>query len=177
MTPFGGAAQTSVTGSLQNFALTLGGVVGIKFDNLSFNAPAGKKLDVSANIHGKGLQFLGDLSFLQTLQDLIPTGGFQDPPNLDVTGDGITAGYTLPIPSVGVGVFSVENISLSAALTLPFFPPSPLRFRFAFSEREHPFLVSVSLLGGGGFFGIALGPDGVEIQPRSNSAPTSLSIS
>jgi hypothetical protein len=176
VTPFGATAQTTVTGHLQNFALTLGGVVGIKFDNLSFNVPAGKKLDVAANIHGKGLQFLGDLSFLQTLQDLIPTDGFQDPPNLDVTTDGITAGYTLPIPSVGVGVFSIENISLSAALTLPFFPPKPLRFRFAFSERQHPFLVSVSLLGGGGFFGIALGPDGVEILEASIEFGANVSI-
>ncbi|MBB5502182.1 hypothetical protein [Paraburkholderia sp. MM5384-R2] len=176
VTPFGAAPQTSVDGSLKNFALTLGGVVGIKFDDLSFKAPAGKKLDVAANIHGKGLQFLGDLSFLQTLQDLIPTDGFQDPPNLDVSADGITAGYTLPIPSVSVGVFSVENISLSAALTLPFLPPNPLRFRFAFSEREHPFLVSVSLLGGGGFFGIALGPDGVEMIEASIEFGANVSI-
>jgi hypothetical protein len=176
ITPFGAGPQTSVDGSLKNFALTLGGVVGIKFDDLSFKAPAGKKLDVSANIHGKGLQFLGDLSFLQTLQDLIPTDGFQDPPSLDVSADGITAGYTLPIPSIGVGVFSVENISLSAALTLPFLPPKPLRFRFAFSEREHPFLVSVSLLGGGGFFGIALGPDGVEMIEASIEFGANVSI-
>ena len=76
-------------------------------------------------------------------------------------------GYTLAIPAVGVGVFSIENISLSADLTLPFLPPNPLRFRFAFSEREHPFLITVSLLGGGGFFGISLGPDGVEMLEAS----------
>ena len=172
----GTAPQTSVEGSLVNFALTLGGVVGIKFDNLSFSALAGKKLDVSANIHGKGLEFLGDLSFLQTLQDLIPSDGFQDPPSLEVTADGVTAGYSLPIPSIGVGVFSIENIGLSAALTLPFLPPSPLRFRFAFSEREHPFLITVSLLGGGGFFGITLGPDGVEILEASIEVGANVSI-
>ena len=55
------------------------------------------------------IQFQGDLSFLNTLQQFIPSDGFQDPPSLDVTADGITAGYTLPIPSIGVGVFSVEN--------------------------------------------------------------------
>ncbi len=159
-----------------NFALTLGGVVGIKFESLSFTAPAGKKPDVAAHIHGKGLQFLGDLSFLQAIQDYIPSDGFQDPPSLEVTADGIIAGYSLAIPTIGVGVFSVENISLRAALALPFLPPAPLRFRFAFSEREHPFLVTVSLLGGGGFFGLALGPDGVEMLEASIEVGANVSI-
>jgi hypothetical protein len=122
------------------------------------------------------IEFLGDLSFLNTLRQFIPSDGFQDPPSLDVTADGITAGYSLPLPSIGVGVFSLENIALSAALTLPFFSPNPVRFRFAFCSREHPFLISVSLLGGGGFFGIAVGPDGVEILEASIEVGANVSI-
>ena len=122
------------------------------------------------------IQFLGDLSFLNALQKFIPSEGFQDPPSLDVSADGITAGYTLPLPSIGVGVFSLENIALSAALTLPFFAPNPIRFRFAFCSREHPFLISVSLLGGGGFFGITVGPDGVEILEASIEVGANVSI-
>ena len=78
----------------------------------------------------------------------------------------MTVGYSLAIPSVGVGVFSVENIRFSAALELSFVG-DPLRFRLAFSEREHPFLVTVSLLGGGGFFALHLGPDGIEMLEAS----------
>lgn len=96
----GGAPQTSIQGSLKNFTLSLAKVVGLTFDNLSFSAPAGQKLDVSASIRGKGLQFLGDLSFLNTLEQYIPTNGFEDPPSLDVTADGITASYSLAIPSI-----------------------------------------------------------------------------
>jgi hypothetical protein len=173
----GGTPQVSVTGALTGFALSLGGVIGIKFKSLSFSAPAGKKLDVAAVTDGDGLQFLGDLSFLNELRKIIPSDGFQDPPSLDVTPEGVTAGYSLAIPSIGIGVFSLENIKLSAALTLPFVPPAPLRFRFAFSERESPFIITVSLLGGGGFFGIAVGPDGVEMLEASFEIGAQCSIS
>jgi hypothetical protein len=172
----GGPPSVSLKGGLTNFALTLGGVVGIKFKGLTFNAPAGKKLDVAAEIDGDGLQFLGDLSFLNELRKFIPSDGFQDPPSVDVTADGVVASYSLAIPSIGVGVFSIENIKLSASLTLPFLPPSPLRFRFAFSERESPFTITVSLLGGGGFFGIAVGPDGVEMLEASLEVGAQCSI-
>jgi hypothetical protein len=172
----GGSPQSSVTGALNGFALTLGGVVGIHFTGFSFTAIAGKKLTVSANVDGDGLQFLGDLSFLNELRKYIPTDGFQDPPSLDVSADGVTAGYSLAIPTIGVGIFSIENIRLSAALTLPFVTPAPLRFRFSFSEREHPFLITVSLLGGGGFFGIAVGPDGVEMLEASIEVGANVSI-
>jgi hypothetical protein len=175
----GGAPQVTIHGELNNFTLSLAKVIGITIDQIAFDAPAGQKLTVKArmppNDNGP-IQFLGDLSFLNTLRKLIPSEGFQDPPSLDVTPDGITAGYTLPIPSIGVGIFSIENISLGAALTLPFFAPYPVRFRFAFSEREHPFLISVSLLSGGGFFGITVGPDGVEILEASIEVGANVSI-
>lgn len=176
----GGGPQVTIHGELNNFTLSLAKVIGIAIDQIAFDAPAGQKLTVMAKMpptDDKGpILFLGDLSFLNALQKFIPPDGFQDPPSLDVTADGITAGYTLPIPSIGVGVFSLENIGLSAALTLPFFTPNPLRFRFAFSEREHPFLITVSLLGGGGFFGITVGPDGVEILEASIEVGANCSI-
>lgn len=172
----GGSPQVSIKGALTGFSLSLANVIGIKFNSLTFDAPAGKKLDVAADIEGDGLEFLGDLSFLNELRKFIPTDGFQDPPSVDVTPVGVTAGYTLAIPSIGVGVFSLENIKLGAALTLPFVPPAPLRFRFAFSERESPFIITVSLLGGGGFFGIAVGPDGVEMLEASLEVGAQCSI-
>jgi hypothetical protein len=171
----------TIHGELNNFTLSLFNVVGITINQIVFDAPAGQKLTVGVSMpptdDNGPIQFLGDLSFLNTLRKVIPSDGFQDPPSLDVTADGITAGYTLPVPSVGVGVFSIENIALSAALTLPFFAPNPIRFRFAFSERQHPFLVSVSLLGGGGFFGLTVGPDGVEILEASIEFGANVTIS
>jgi hypothetical protein len=167
----GGDPQVTIHGELNNFTLSLAQVIGITFNQIAFDAPAGQKLSVSASMpptDGDGpIQFQGDLSFLNELRKYIPSDGFDDPPSLDVTSDGITAGFSLPIPSIGVGVFSLENISLNAALTLPFVAPQPIRFRFSFCERQHPFNLTVSFLGGGGFFGITVGPDGVEILEAS----------
>jgi hypothetical protein len=171
----GSPREASVTGALNGFTLSLANVIELPFASLTFDAPAGRKLDVAANLAG-GLEFIGDLSFLNTLRQLIPTDGFSDPPSVDVTTQGVEVGYSLPVPSIGVGVFSLENIRLAAGLTLPFLPPSPLRFRFAFSERDHPFLISVAFLGGGGFFGIALGPDGVEMLEASLEVGANVSI-
>ena len=175
----GGAPQTSVKGVLSDFALDLANVIKLTFQSLTFDAPAGKKLNLFADLPDDPdpLQFEGDLTFLNALRKCIPNNGFVDPPSLDVNPLGVTIGYTLAIPSIGVGVFSIENISLGAHLTLPFLPPSPLRFRFNFSEREHPFLVTVSLLGGGGFFAIELGPDGVEVLEASIEIGANVSIS
>jgi hypothetical protein len=172
----GGAPQTSVKGVLSDFALDLANVIKLSFNSLTFDAPAGKKLNLAADMPDDSLQFEGDLSFLNELRKCIPSNGFVDPPDIDVSPAGVTVGYTLAIPTIGVGVFSVENIGLGAHLTLPFLPPNPLRFRFNFSEREHPFLVTVSLLGGGGFFAIALGPDGVEMLEASIEVGANCSI-
>jgi hypothetical protein len=176
----GGDPQVSIHGELNDFTLSLAKVVGITINQIAFDAPAGQKLSVTASMpptdDNGPIQFLGDLSFLNELRKFIPSDGFEDPPSLDVTADGITAGFSLPIPAIGVGVFSLENINLGAALTLPFFTPQPIRFRFNFAERQHPFNITVSLLGGGGFLGITVGPDGVEILEASIEVGANVSI-
>ena len=65
------------------------------------------------------------------------------------------------MPTVGVGIFSLQNLSLSAGLSLPFVD-QPAGVRFAISERQKPFLVSVALFGGGGFFALGLNARGIE---------------
>ena len=91
----------------------------------------------------------------------MPADGFSDPPAIEVTPEGITAGYSLAIPSAGVGAFSLENISISAEMELPFVD-KPVALRLGFSERFHPFLVTVSLVGGGGFLAIELSTHGIQ---------------
>jgi len=116
-------------------------------------------MDVSAD--GMDLTFAGPLKFVNTLKNLLPANGFSDPPYLDITASGIRAGYVLGIPSFGVGIFSIQNIGLSAGLSLPFVD-QPAGVRFAVSERHKPFLTTVALFGGGGFFAIALNARGIE---------------
>ena len=88
-----------------------------------------------------------------------PTNGFTDPPYLAVLPTGITAGYTLAVPGLGIGVVSIERLALAAACLLPF-TGDPAGVRFAISSREHPFLVTVALFGGGGFFAFAVNTSG-----------------
>ena len=116
-------------------------------------------MDVAAD--GLDIDFMGPLAFVSTLKNLIPADGFSDPPYVNVDATGIMAGFTLAIPSFGVGIFSIQNIALSAQISLPFVG-KPAGVRFAVSERHKPFIVTVALFGGGGFFAIALNAGGIE---------------
>jgi hypothetical protein len=155
----GKASSYEVNGSLKDFAMNFAGALTIRFTSLSFCAKSDKKMDVSAK--GMDLIFEGPLQFVNTIRNILPADGFSDPPFLDVTASGIRAGYTLSIPTLGVGIFSLQNISLGASLTLPF-NDQPAGVRFAISERHHPFLVTVGVFGGGGFFSLGLNVHGIE---------------
>jgi hypothetical protein len=152
-----------VTCTLEEFDLRLlpptFEVFKLDFQRIRFTARAGKKLDIEVAF--RGVEFLGPLEFVETLRRIIPLNGFSDPPQLDVTASGVTARYAMPLPNVAIGVFSLENIALSAYLTLPFVGTDPLEIGFAFCRREAPFRLTVSLFGGGGWFGIVLDPHGL----------------
>jgi hypothetical protein len=155
----GSKSIMTIFGRLRNFALNFAGVLSLKVRSLSFTAEQGKKMDLTAE--GVELVFSGPLEFVNTLKDILPENGFSDPPFLNVDTSGIIAGYSLGVPSVGVGIFSIQNIGLSAFLSLPFID-RPAGVRFAISERHKPFLVTVTLFGGGGFFALALNAHGLE---------------
>jgi hypothetical protein len=155
------APTYDIEGDLSTFQINMFEFIIIGFDDFTFSAKTGKKVDVNPTISNNGIVFGGPLTFINELKNFIPDTGFGDPPILDVEPTGVTAGYKLAIPSIGIGVFALEHISLTAELTIPF-TGKPIRFRFAFCEKEHPFTLSVSIFGGGGYFGIALGIDGVE---------------
>jgi hypothetical protein len=146
-----------VKGTLDKFEIVLPpgdkALIGAKFDHVRFRAGTNEKVDVSVQFDD--IVFKGDLTFVNDIRKYIPLDGFVDPPSIDVNAQGVTAGFTLGIPSIGVGIFSLQNISLSSGFHLPFIGEAAT-LRFAFCERDHPFLLTISLFGGGGFFGLAL---------------------
>ena len=73
-----------------------------------------------------------------------------------------TPGISIGLPAITAGVLNLQNISFGAGLNIPF-TGDPVRVRFNFCERENPFLLTVYCFGGGGFVGLALGLDGVEV--------------
>ncbi|MFB9651665.1 hypothetical protein [Pseudarthrobacter oxydans] len=155
----GTGSTATLLGELRNFSLEFAEVISLTMHLLKFSAETGRKPDVTAE--GFGVDFLGPLQFVNSLQQILPADGFSDPPSVEVTTAGISAGYTLGIPTVGVGIFSLQNLSLSAMLSIPF-NDQPAGFRFAISERHSPFIVTVTLFGGGGFFALGVGANGLE---------------
>src|SRR5258707_14963260 len=111
------------------------GFVTVGFHRLAFATRSGRKPDVTAE--GLDVQFKGPLQFVNSLKDVLPADGFSDPPAIAVTPEGISAGYTLGVPSVGVGIFSLQDLALSAGLSIPL-GDRPAGVRFAISERHHP---------------------------------------
>jgi hypothetical protein len=162
-----GEAGVDVFAELRDFALQLmpgAPLVRTAFKRIAFRGGSSRKPEVDV-VFG-GLEFVGFLSFIETLKQLIPLDGFSDPPFLEVSTDGVTAGFTISQPNVAIGVFSLTNLSLNADTRIPFLGKA-VTVGFSFCTRERPFTLAVAFLGGGGFFGIRLSPQGLEVLEMS----------
>jgi hypothetical protein len=151
----------SVHGELTNFTLQLFGsgdadFINVGFSALTFDAKTGAKPQVTPKI--TGVTFGNALTFISSLEQLLQSIGG---PSITVNSTGINASYSLALPSVGVGVFSLSNLSINGGLTIPF-DGTPVRVRFGLCTQENPFLLTIYVFGGGGFFSLALGADGIE---------------
>ena len=143
----------SVNAHIDDFSVEIASLAAVRFKRVGFVADTNLKTDFTVDMEAEPLKFLGALTFVNDLQRFIPADGFSDPPYLDITPAGITSGYTLALPDIQLGVFTLRNISLGASVRLPF-DGSPLALRFNFCEKQQPFTLTVSALGGGGFFAI-----------------------
>jgi hypothetical protein len=156
------ATTFNATASIVHFKVNLFGFVTVWFDKLKFTAKTAAKPDVAVDLHpgDEAIAFGGPLEFVNEIRKIIPSNGFSDPPGLSVTPSGIAASYSVNIPSLSVGILALEHLSLGAGFLLPF-DAKPAEVRFNFAERQRPFSLTVSLLGGGGFFAIGVGTEGV----------------
>lgn len=160
-----GEAGIDILASLEDFAVQLlpgQPLMRFKFDRLAFRAGSSRKPEV--DIVFGGIEFLGLLGFIEVLKELIPLDGFSDPPFIDVSAEGVSAGFTIALPNLAVGVFSLTNVSLGADARIPFLGASPVDIGFNFCTRERPFTLAVAFLGGGGFFGLRASPSGLELM-------------
>lgn len=152
-----------MNGKLTNFQVIILKSVTINFSEFAFESHSGKKTDVTVKLDpDQPLAFGGDLAFVEELRNAIPPDLFGDGPSLDISPTGITAGFAFALPPIAVGVFALKDVSLGAALTLPFLDGKPV-FDFNVSTREKPFLLSVSIFGGGGFFRLQLDTAGMKM--------------
>lgn len=134
--------------------------IAIHMEMIQFLAETGKGADV--NVKLRDIEFVGPLSFIETLKEIIPLNGFSDPPAIDVSEKGITARFSMALPNIAVGVFSLTNMSIGAGFTIPFIG-DPLSVSFFFCSRDNPFTLTVYIFGGGGFFGLTLNPSGIHL--------------
>ena len=74
------------------------GLMKLMFRRIGFHAGSAGKPEVDVVFGGIG--FLGPLSFVDRLRELIPFDGFSDPPYVDVAPEGVTAGFDLTLPNV-----------------------------------------------------------------------------
>lgn len=137
----------------------------VAFEKFTFHAEAGRKVDVSVLLGGLELQ--GPLKFLNELKDLLPVDGFVDPPALEVTPEGVTAGYTLEVPDLSFGIFNLRNLAIGANAHLPLLGDGLTGVGFRIGERQNPFLVGVSYFAGMGFFGVAADLGGITMLEGS----------
>ena len=168
--------KISVICGLKHFDLVLiapASFLELKFEKIEFSINSAAKMDVDVQFNE--IKFVGPLSFVETLRDLIPLDGFSDPPSLDITPNGIDASFSVALPTVAVGVLNISNMSLGAGFTVPFIG-QPLSVRFNFCTREQPFLLTVYMFGGGGFLGVTIDPSGVQILEASFEFGASISI-
>ncbi|HUB70419.1 MAG TPA: hypothetical protein VL984_08350 [Acidimicrobiales bacterium] len=159
-----GTATYDVAGSVDPFTLNLFGnvtpawVVTVPFNAVSFTATNGQKPQVQVSIGT--VSFEGVLSFVNALQDFLSELG-GDGLSISVTASQLDASFSLSLPSIGMGVFSLTGIALSTGLTIPFLG-GPALAQFGFASQENPFQLTVCMFGGGGFFSIGLGFGGIQ---------------
>jgi hypothetical protein len=162
---FDGSPPTSqVHGDLSNFLITLFGVIGLKINSITFDSTNGSKTIVAAHLPPSNpIQFLGALAFVQKLADVLPPGLFGGAgPAITLAPTFLRVSYTIGLPSISVGVLSIEHIAITTGLDLPYLDGKP-GFEFAFASRSKPFLITVECLGGGGFVHLIINADGVQM--------------
>jgi len=156
-----GQGEFTIAGQLKNFKLIL--VPGFEFLHISFKSVSfishnGEKPDFDVQLNG--INFVGPLKYIQALEKNIPNDGFSDPPHLNVTASGVEVGYTMRLPDISAGAWGYHDLSLGAAMHLPF-TGDPLSLYFNFASAEKPFTVTYNALGGDGYVELEAGPGGM----------------
>src|SRR5262249_1571167 len=140
----------SVQGTLSNFKLSLLGLVTVRFNSVQFVSQSGSKTDIHLDI--AGIDFEGSMSFVEKVQELLPTKSLGTLRKVQTQPDGVTVSYAIPVPSVPLGAMNIENLMVSSAVTIPLVGGKPAAVQFALSQRDNPFQINIAIFGGTGFF-------------------------
>ncbi|CCK24469.1 hypothetical protein BN159_0090 [Streptomyces davaonensis JCM 4913] len=146
-----GRPRLLTTGEVTDFTLEIptraSALVVLTFTNVRFTGNSGETPSLTFELADARLA--GKLRFVKTLAEKIPQAG-RGGPHVETTAVAIRATYTIAVPTLAMGVFSVQNLAIRTGLTLSL-EQRPIEIDFAFAHRERPFLVTVGPFGGGGY--------------------------
>ncbi|MDQ1031670.1 hypothetical protein QF035_009252 [Streptomyces umbrinus] len=158
-----GRPRLRTTGEVTDFTLEIPtracALVVLTFKKVRFTGNSGENPSLTFELADARLA--GKLNFVKTLAEKIPQAG-RGGPRVETSAVQIRATYTIAVPTLAMGVFTVQNLAIRTGLTLSL-EQRPIEIDFAFATRERPFLVTVSGFGGGGYLelGVSAGePDG-----------------
>jgi hypothetical protein len=150
-------------GTLRRFKLNLlqgsgaGKFITVDFRSVQFMSVDGSSPNCKVLI--RKVTFGQQLAFLENLQNFFnPKSG----PFVELQADAILAGYRFALPNIDTGGMIIRDARLSFSIGIPF-DGEPVRFRFGLSDRASPFIVAASLMGGGGWFALGIGADGLDL--------------
>ena len=149
------------TCTVSNFDLILppggNGLLRLGFTAVTFRQLPDKPPDVK--VDGLELEFLGSLALIRELAaQLAPFASML--PEIHITSSEVMAAYSLSIADVAAGPFQLRGIAVYLGVTVPL-EKKPVTIALRFASRTHPFNLSVLLFGGGGYFEIEVGGDGL----------------
>jgi hypothetical protein len=148
----GAAPQFNVQAILKNFTLHL--LPSFPMVHLYFDA-----VEFTTNRDGTRVQVkLADAKFGEALTFVRELAEYLNPstgPFLDIRPTGIIAGFRVGLPSLTLGGLNVYNLSFFTSISLSFIG-QPLALTFGVGDRRNPFIITVGILGGGGYFALSL---------------------
>ncbi|MFF7444156.1 hypothetical protein [Streptomyces sp. NPDC008122] len=155
-----GRPQLRTTGEVTDFTLEIptraSALVVLTFTKVRFTGNSGENPSLTFELADARLA--GKLNFVRTLAEKIPQAG-RGGPHVEISAARIRATYTIAVPTLGMGVFTVQNLAIRIGLTLSL-EQRPIEIDFAFATRERPFLVTVSGFGGGGYLELGVSAGG-----------------
>ena len=175
----GEAPSSLVTGTISPFTVHIAAAgtalnfLDLHFERLEFTSKAGGKPNIRVELTDVAfegaLQFVNDLEkFLQGLGG----SGF----NVAVSHSEVKASSSVGLPSIDVGIVSLDNLRLSSSVEVPFLG-NPALATFSFAAKEHPFLVTVAMFGGGGYITLVVGMSKVRTVSASIEFAGNFSVS
>ena len=156
-----GKSTVRLSAVLESFSIRIADTINVVFKKMEFTVRPGEKPDIKVDISGAA--FEQALQFVNALQQYLASKNGKNGPMILLTPQSVTASMGFKLPTIGVGIFSLQNIRLSARFVLPFKGDKPMTLRFAFGERNNTFLISGAIFGGGGFLAVSFSLKGIEL--------------